>query len=133
LRRLGAFLQYINSRVGYTFGLQHFFFGAKADGLVYRDPSVKASVLESCREAFRQGFEGPAWDLKLYSDNWGFDIGKIRTKTYLWYGEDDRNVTLAMARYYHKKIKGSTLTIYPGEGHLISVTHASEILQTLIS
>jgi hypothetical protein len=37
-----------------------------------------------------------------------------------------------MAHYLTAQIPGSELTIYPNEGHLISITHAEEILATLV-
>lgn len=83
------------------------------------------------REAFRQGHKAAEQDLLLYTSNWGFDLREIKTKMYLWYGEEDQNVTLAMARHYKSKIKNSNLTIYPNEGHLISIIHAKEIFKQL--
>lgn len=96
-------------------------------------PEMKKSMLKKREEAYRQGVQGQALDLKLYTHKWGFDVSKIKAKFHLWYGETDKNVTLAMARYYHQQIPNSELTIYPGEGHLCQITHAKEILKTLIS
>ncbi len=65
--------------------------------------------------------------------NWDFDLKKIKVPVYLWYGEDDKNVSIAMGRYYASQIPNSKLTIYPNEGHLATRTHIEEILKTLAS
>ena len=93
---------------------------------------VEKGLAVTSREAFRQGYKGPAKDLLLYTNNWGFDLRKIKAKVYLWFGEDDKNVPLVMGKYFAKQIPGSKLTVYPGEGHLISITHASEIFEELV-
>lgn len=85
------------------------------------------------RESFRQGYKGAEKDLLLYTSDWGFKLEDIKVPTLLFYGEEDKNVTLAMARYYKSQIPGSKLKIYPNEGHLISITHAKEIFKTLTS
>lgn len=92
----------------------------------------KVDMTAVVKEAFRQGHKGPAWDLLLYTRDWGFDLKKIKSKVLLFYGEDDKNAPLAMGKYYEKHIPGSKLTVYPSEGHLISVTHAKEIFETLV-
>lgn len=107
-------------------------FPAKEDQKIIT-PEIKRSMLEKREEAYRQGIQGQALDLKLYTHDWGFDLRNIKTKVYLWYGEADKNVTLAMANYYKKQIPGSELTIYPNEGHLCQITHAEEILRKLVS
>lgn len=88
--------------------------------------------ITNIKEIFRQGLRGAVLDLYLYTKDWGFKLEDIKTKVYLFYGEEDENVSLTMGRYYHKKIKGSVLKTYPNEGHLIALTHAEEIFKTLI-
>lgn len=84
-------------------------------------------------EAFRQGIKGVELDLLLYTHDWGFEVKNIKARTFLWYADMDTSVTLKMAQYYAKEIKDSTLKVYKGEGHMISRTHAEEILKTLVS
>ncbi len=76
-------------------------------------------------------YKGPELDLKLYTTAWGFTLRDIVKKMYLWYGADDQNVSLNMGKYYAREIPKSRLIIYPGEGHLISITHAEKIFKTL--
>lgn len=130
VRRISSLLQMWSARYGETFQLYRFSWG-KEDVKLLHDTNQGDRLNRTVREAFRSGPDGPAHDLFLYTADWGFDVGKIRAKTYLWYGQRDRNVSLNMAKYYAEKIKGSVLKMYPDEGHLISLTHAEEILQTL--
>ncbi len=132
VRFLAAWIQYINSRWGPTWGIYGHLFGAKADKKFYEDRETRLATKEIFREAFRQGWRGPELDLKLYTTDWGFEVGAITSKTYLWYGASDQNVSLNMGKYYANHIKGSKLTVFAGGGHMISVTHAPEIFKTLI-
>lgn len=129
-RKLGAITQLVLAR--YFSVLNRFLFGAKADKKLYSDPEVKREVKYSFKEAFRNGIKGPEYDLYLYTHEWRFNLKDIRTPVYLWYGEEDKNVSLNMGKYYNSQIKGSKLKVYPDEGHLISRTHIEEILKTLI-
>jgi len=106
-------------------------FQSKADKQLI-DGDFKKSMDESFKETFKQGIKGPAWDLKLYTEYWGFNLKDIRAKVYLWYGEDDKNVSLAMGKYYEEQIPDAKLTVYPGEGHFCRVNHEEEILRALI-
>ena len=93
----------------------------------------RKNFLVNNKEIFRQGLFGPMLDLYLYTKDWKFNLKDIRAKVYLFYGDADRNVSLAMGKYYHKHIPKSTLTIYANEGHLSAITHVEEIFKTLVS
>ena len=93
--------------------------------------SMKIAILENRKEAFRQGIRGVAQDLKLYTNNWGFDVKNIHSKVYLWYGMQDKMVSLEMGKYYKKNISDSKLTIYPNVGHLLLKKYAEDILKEL--
>lgn len=93
----------------------------------------KQVSIDTRKQAYLQGFRGPALDLKLYTHDWGFDLGKINVPTFLFYGELDKVVPPVMGRYYQSQIKNSELKIYQGESHYCQIAHAEEILKTLIS
>lgn len=132
-RTIGAVLNYIYSLKYFpSLGIHRFVWGAKADKDLYDDPKVSKESKINYREAFRRGYKGVEYDLKLYTTDWGFELKDIRVPVYLWYGEDDKNVSLNMGKYYASQIRGSKLKVYPREGHLISRTHIEEILKSLI-
>jgi len=119
------------------FGHEHlavfsrFYFHAKGDRILMTKELLERLKL-SAREAFRQGIRGPAWDLFLYSTNWGFNLKKIKAKVFLWYGINDKNVPLAMGKYFASQIPGSKLTLLEG-GHFPRNRHKEEIIKTLIA
>ena len=85
----------------------------------------------SVKEAFRHGITGPVLDLKLYTDDWGFNLKDITTKVYLWYGAKDQNVSLNMGNYYKSQIPKSELFIDKNGGHLFRNKIEEKILRTL--
>jgi len=109
-----------------------FSFRAKSDQKLLASTKLQQAIFRNRSEAFRQGKKGCYHDLKLYTNNWGFKLSKIKAKVYLWYADADKNVSLKMGKYYASQIPNSKLTIYPNEGHLILYTHYEEILKTLI-
>lgn len=106
-------------------------FRAKADQEILGNKTIRDQLAENKKEAFRQGKMGPLLDLFLYTSDWGFRLQNITAKVLLWYGEDDKNVSLAMGKYYKSQIPRSILTVYPNEGHILFYRHGDEILKAL--
>lgn len=103
---------------------------AKADKEILRSKTVQKDIARNRAEAFRQGTRACEMDLKLYASNWKFDLKKITGNVILFYGDDDKNVSPMMGKYYASQIRKSKLIIYPNEGHFIIRSHAEEILKT---
>ncbi len=130
LSDLAAMLRLIQDR--YLPPMSKLSFRSKADQALM-DKDFHKQVAKTVKESFRQGSKGPALDLKLYTKDWGFDLSKIKSKVYLFYGGDDKNVSLNMGKYYADQIPNNKLVIYPNEGHFIQITHAEEILKALVN
>jgi len=94
--------------------------------------SLKEDIARNRVEAFKQGKSATAMDLKIYTDDWGFDLKEIKTKVLLWYGDADKNVSLNMGKYYASQIPNAKLTIYRNEGHFLIRRHATDIINALI-
>ncbi len=94
---------------------------------------TKGEPSPTLKESFRQGIVGPRHDLKIYTDPYGFDLNKIKTKVYLWYGEKDQNVSLNMGKYYNNQIPHSELFVDKNGGHLARYYYEEKILIKLIS
>lgn len=108
-------------------------FPTKEDRLLYQEAvKTKAGEESGVREAFRQGIRGPAQELKIYTDDWGFALQDINARVYLWYGAKDKCVSLNMGKYYNSHIKGSRLFIDPNGGHLARYTFEEKILRVLM-
>jgi pimeloyl-ACP methyl ester carboxylesterase len=105
-----------------------FSFPTKEDRILYQKSSGGESGV---KEAFSQGIRGPNYELKVYTDDWGFMLKDIKVKVYLWYGEKDRCVSINMGKYYQSQIQGSKLFIDPDGGHLSRYNFEEKILKIL--
>ena len=103
-----------------------------ADRRVLADAAVRDNMLAGAVEAFRQGSGGLAAEMRLlFAGRWGFNPEDVTVPVELWYGDDDRLVPVAVGRYLESVLPKASLTVYPGEGHLLYHTHWDEILTTL--
>lgn len=89
-------------------------------------------MIGAAPEAFRQGIRGVVHEARICAQPWGFDLAGIKAPVHIWHGGQDRHAPLAMAQYLAGQIPGSTLTSYPGEGHLIVPKHWDEIISALL-
>jgi pimeloyl-ACP methyl ester carboxylesterase len=104
----------------------------EADRAVINRPEQQRMQWASYREAFRGGGRGPAWDLRLYTQPWRLEPARLAVRTWLWHGEADRTVPVAMGRAYAGQIPGCRALFFPGEGHFsLTANHAGEILSVL--
>lgn len=105
-------------------------FAAKEDRIAFRKrPSNITRKIMG--EAFRQGLKGLELDLKVFNDDWRFNLKDIRVKVYLWYGAKDKNVPLKMGKYYKSQIPNSKLFIDQNGGHLFRYNIEDKLLSTL--
>jgi pimeloyl-ACP methyl ester carboxylesterase len=103
-----------------------------ADRAVLTDPVIRDLLGREFREAFRHGGAGAAADGLIYGADWGLDLAAIKSPVYLWHGEDDRIVPLAMAQWVAKRIPGVNASYHPGEGHFsMAINHLAEIFGVL--
>jgi pimeloyl-ACP methyl ester carboxylesterase len=94
-------------------------------------PEVRETCLLSEVEAFRQGLQGMAWEARLLTRSWGFDLGQIRIPVHLWHGTADNTAPISMGRAVAARIPGCRATFCPDEGHLLLFPHWEEILAAL--
>ena len=99
------------------------------------DPDVGRLLAASGVEAFHQGARGPAYEGRMYGRSWDFKIEDIVFPAlFLWHGERDRNVPIAMGRAVADKLTHCQATYYADEGHIsLVVNHAAEIVTLLSS
>ena len=104
-----------------------------ADREALADGAFARVLGASLAEAFRQGGAGAAWDLRLYVHGWAVDPAAITVPTWLFHGEADRTVPLAMGRYYADAIPGCRARYVPAEGHFsLPRSYMSDILGVLV-
>ncbi|HEY8319169.1 MAG TPA: alpha/beta hydrolase [Amnibacterium sp.] len=81
-------------------------------------------------EAYLQGKAGIEADRYLMADaSWSRDLGAIRAKTALFFGEQDSFADGDDAAWWQQQIPGATLSLSPRAGHLVLATEWEAILQ----
>jgi pimeloyl-ACP methyl ester carboxylesterase len=105
----------------------------QADHEIFSQPGIKDILIENFRGAFHQGTDGPALDGWLMTKPWGFLLEEIKAPVYIWQGEIDVIVTLAMAQYMANKIPECKTSFLPEEGHLLIFKYWKTIFETLIT
>lgn len=69
-------------------------------------------------------------ELALYANDWGFALRDIPIEVHVFQGEQDRNVSPNMARYFVDEIPSCTAHFYPDEAHIsLFARRGEEILQ----
>lgn len=86
------------------------------------DFPFRKMMIDSMREAFRQGSEGAAWECGLYGQDWGFKLEDIEAgdgrRVVLWHGRGDINAPVQMAEKASRLMKGCELRVVEEETHL---------------
>ena len=92
------------------------------------DPrKLTAFLVEACR----QGPRGIVLDFRLYTFPWGFGLAGIDVPVHVFHGDDDKTIPARHAQLIADAIPGSTLTMWPGEGHLGFWRHADAVLDAI--
>lgn len=93
------------------------------------------ALLASNVEAYHQGVKGAVYEGGLYGRNWGFHLEDLAFQPlYLWHGELDTNVAVAMARAVAGKLPHCNATFYPDDAHVsVPLKHQEEIVSALFS
>lgn len=96
-----------------------------------KQPGMVDMVIADTLEAMRQGGEACAYEWGLMGRPWGFRPEEITVPVQVWQGDQDENGSLAMGQYLGRVIPRCSVTICPGEGHLLGLTRWAEILRAL--
>ncbi len=108
----------------------------EADKKVLGDPQILSLFIKESAEAFRHGSKGTYHEGKIYARSWGFNLEDIspKLKVYIWHGEADEAVPVAMGREMCKLIPNCVGKFYPGEGHYSTIfNYYEDIIDTLTS
>jgi pimeloyl-ACP methyl ester carboxylesterase len=108
----------------------------EADKKVLEDPQIRSMLIKESAESFRQGSKGAYNEGKIYARSWGFNLEDIspKLKVYIWHGDADKNVPIAMGRGMCKAIPNCKGKFYEGEGHYSTIfNYYEEIIETLTS
>ena len=104
---------------------------AEMELLASLPPNVEGPIIGSA-EAGRQGGRGIVDDYRAISQPWTFQPEAVRVPVHFWHGDDDQYVPLHVSQNLAALIPNARLTILPGSGHLIALSHAEQILTDLL-
>lgn len=88
-------------------------------------------VMALFTQAFLRGARGVVADYAAIAQPWGVDVESIAVPVAIFHGDADTMVPLRHGQELAKRVAPSTLTVWPGEGHLGTITHVGEILDVL--
>ena len=106
---------------------------AEPDGALYRRPEVQTALLDAARETYRQGVKGAAYDTLLGVSPWGFGLADVQRPCMWWHGDTDAVVPLRDIQRAVASMPQPSLTVVPGVGHGICMTHVEAFLRDLLS
>lgn len=106
----------------------------EVDRAMVADPRRRQLLIDSYREAFRRGPAGPALDLRLVSQPWGFALSDVPMIVNLWHGLQDTMAPPAMGDYLGRALPRSETRVYADLGQLSLLTNRfEEILTSLLA
>jgi len=105
---------------------------APPDQAIIARPEIRAKLLATYAESVRHGLRGVALDLAIAMRPWGFPLGEIHCPYFVWHGDDDRSMPIAMARYLAESILNCRTTFIPGAGHMFFYDRWPDILRQLL-
>jgi pimeloyl-ACP methyl ester carboxylesterase len=95
-------------------------------------PDVRATFVESLREACVNGPQGWFDDSYALTMLWDFELGDVSPPVRMWYGEADRNVPIKAVQKMASQLRVESFEILPGVGHLGWMLHEERVLRTLL-
>jgi pimeloyl-ACP methyl ester carboxylesterase len=107
-------------------------FSPEGDRRVFSRPEIKAMFIDDLVGNSRRGLRAPAFDVLLFTRDWGFRLGDVRVPVRWWHGDADHIVPLRHGRAAVAKLPDAELYVRPGESHLGGFAAAEEVLDTLL-
>ncbi|VUC33772.1 unnamed protein product [Clonostachys rosea] len=96
------------------------------------DEKLLVNMLECLRSALSSGSTGAAWEVKIVSSDWGFNLEDINIEEgtmVAWHGGLDTTVPVLMARRARELIKGVEWRFSEQDGHVsIYATRIEEVM-----
>jgi pimeloyl-ACP methyl ester carboxylesterase len=94
-------------------------------------PDVKRAFVEDYQRASSRSALAAAQDFALFATDWGFRLDDINVPVNIWHGDQDRNIPISHGRLQAERIPGARFHVCPGQGHMLMIDNAEEILRTV--
>jgi pimeloyl-ACP methyl ester carboxylesterase len=105
------------------------------DRLALADPTFSAWIIRLTQDAISLSVNGWVHEEILMAQPWTFDLHAITCPNiYLWHGEQDRNVPLAMGKTVAARLPNCRSIFLPSEGHIsLMLNHGAQIVAKLVA
>jgi len=100
--------------------------------IINNHPEIAQMMADAVVDALQPGVKGAIRDMQVIIEDWGFDIGAVQSKVFMWQGEQDPNVTPEMRQYYQNHLPNCEATFVPDAGHLLIFSHTRPIFEQII-
>jgi pimeloyl-ACP methyl ester carboxylesterase len=104
---------------------------ALPDKAVLAKPEVRAALMDSLADGLREGPDGAARDLHLFSQPWGFALSDVLAPCIVWQGTDDRTVPPGATYHLAERLPVCRLDRIPGVGHFWLFDNVDRVLDAL--
>ena len=101
----------------------------EADRKILARPEVTKAFRDDLRAMSRTAARAAAQDFHLFSRPWRFRLEDVAVPVHVWHGDLDVNVPVTHGKAQAARIPKATLHLCPGEGHMLFMDHAAEILR----
>ena len=101
------------------------------DNTLFADERAGSALASTVTEAFRQGVTGYAQDAFVQGRAWPFNPGGIDVPFEVVHGELDVLIPLAHSRHTSELVRGATLRVLPGHGHMTTVSELPSLASAL--
>jgi len=104
---------------------------SEPDRAVAATLGTPAEVMALFTQAFLRGAHGVVADYAALAGPWGVAVEDIRVPTVIFHGDADSMVPLRHGEELAARVPDAQLTVWPGEGHLGTVTHVGQVLDAV--
>lgn len=102
------------------------------DRIILQDADRIHTMMDALAEAFKQGVGGPAQEMRLILQPWGFSLEKITYPITIWQGKLDMQVPVSHAEIYKTKLSHAKLRLFENEAHISTLyNHMEDILESV--
>ncbi|KAK4493788.1 hypothetical protein PRZ48_014973 [Zasmidium cellare] len=99
------------------------------------DDDLYGAYMASPKEALRTSCQGTAWELHIFANDWGFELGDLDgSRLTIWHGGLDVNVPVGMSKKASQVLPEAKFRTIDSEGHMSLIAqHRHEILSELLT
>jgi pimeloyl-ACP methyl ester carboxylesterase len=103
-----------------------------SDRTVVGDLGSPREAMALFTQAFLHGAHGVVADYAAIARPWDFAVETVDGTLELFHGDADTMVPLRHSEELAQRVPHARLTVWPGEGHLGTITHVGDVLDVLV-